>query len=85
MAHVRSHPEIVTDKPEDSVSYNEEEDKRRDQQLTDAMTNNSISSLNASAGAAVAAEQTRVMEQMRKWGLHFDGRDAYSFLERLEE
>ena len=34
---------------------------------------------------ATMTDQTKVNEQMRKWGLHFDGRDAYSFLERLEE
>ena len=34
---------------------------------------------------ATVTDQTKVIDQMRKWGLHFDGRDAYSFLERLEE
>ena len=27
----------------------------------------------------------KVMDQMRKWNCHFDGRDLYSFLERVRE
>jgi len=27
----------------------------------------------------------KVMSQMRKWGLHFDGKDFWSFLERIDE
>jgi len=27
----------------------------------------------------------KVMSQMRKWGLHFDGKDPWAFLERINE
>jgi len=27
----------------------------------------------------------KVMSQMRKWGLHFDGKDPWAFLKRIEE
>jgi len=27
----------------------------------------------------------KVMSQMRKWGLHFDGKDPWAFLERIDE
>ena len=30
-------------------------------------------------------ENSRVLDQMRKWNCHFDGRDLYAFLERAEE
>ncbi|KAL6418355.1 hypothetical protein ACFW04_012190 [Cataglyphis niger] len=30
-------------------------------------------------------DTTNVVKQMRKWGVHFDGRDPFAFLERLEE
>ncbi|KAL6446826.1 hypothetical protein ACFW04_001334 [Cataglyphis niger] len=30
-------------------------------------------------------DATNVVKQMRKWGVHFDGRDPFAFLERLEE
>jgi len=27
----------------------------------------------------------KVINQMRKWGLHFKGKDSWAFLERIEE
>nr|XP_012234646.1 PREDICTED: uncharacterized protein K02A2.6-like [Linepithema humile] len=30
-------------------------------------------------------ERAKLLNQMRKWGLHFDGKDPFSFLERVEE
>ncbi|KAL6421208.1 hypothetical protein ACFW04_013634 [Cataglyphis niger] len=32
-----------------------------------------------------ATDATNVVKQMRKWGVYFDGRDPFAFLERLEE
>jgi len=32
-----------------------------------------------------AATHAKTMNQMRKWGCHFDGRDPLTFLERIEE
>jgi len=36
-------------------------------------------------GPEVPPENSRVLDQMRKWNCHFDGQDLYAFLERTEE
>jgi len=36
-------------------------------------------------GPEVPPENSRVLDQMRKWNCHFDGRNLYAFLERTEE
>ena len=37
------------------------------------------------APAVAAGNDTKIINQMRKWGCHFDGRDPIAFLERVEE
>ena len=82
--HIRENPDLVEDKPEDPTGCNEEDDKQQDHPLAHAMTLNAPATLKISSSATMT-EQTKAIEQMRKWGLHFDGKDAYSFLERIEE
>ena len=35
--------------------------------------------------APTSGNHTEVINQIRKWGIHFDGRDPIAFLERIEE
>ncbi|KMQ82600.1 hypothetical protein RF55_22424, partial [Lasius niger] len=35
--------------------------------------------------ASPGSDDTKVINQIRKWGCHFDGRDPLAFLERVEE
>ena len=79
--YARKNPEAVKGKPEESADYDEETDKLRDRQLIDDnLTPEQQRRMNTTM-----TDQAKAIEQMRKWGLHFDGRDAYSFFERLEE
>ena len=38
-----------------------------------------------SNASAPLTDRAKVIDQMRKWGLHCDGKDVYGFLERLNE
>ena len=73
VTYAKEHPDV------DPTGYKEDEDGLRDSQLNNENTSQYIK-MNATM-----TEQMKAIEQMRKWGLHFDGRDAYCFLERLEE
>ena len=79
--YVRDNPETVKDKPEDPDDFDEDKDKTQDRHTI----NKSLTLEQQQRTNTTMTDQTKAIDQMRKWGLHFDGRDAYSFLEHLEE
>ena len=112
--HVRAHPELYTDKPENEIDFNEDVNRTRDlQEIEEEFKNLRLQLLNqhpATAHSSPVAHQhsaatpfntppatvyiqqpsaiqetAKIMDQMRKWNCHFDGKNLYAFLERLHE
>ena len=86
VAYVRSHPEEFLDKPEDAPEYNEGNDITNDMEQIES----ELEQLRNIRHSSMIQENPRpdtakVLDQMRKWNCHFDGRDLYTFLERIEE
>jgi len=48
-------------------------------------SNPTISRESLGTGPEAPLENSRVLDQMRKWNCHFDDRDLHAFLERTEE
>lgn len=89
VAHVRQHPDEYQDRPADAPGYKEDSDRTRDleefhnelaQHLANPHTSTPIRS-----NLPTAPDTPTVLDRMRKWGCHFDGRDPYDFIERVRE
>ena len=114
ITHVRAHPELYTDKPDNEEDFNEDLHRSRDlQEIEEEFKNLRLQLLHQRPAAAqsspvanpqptvtpfstppatvyiqqpsVIQETAKIMDQMRKWNCHFDGKDLYAFLERLHE
>lgn len=83
VAYVRSHSDEFIDKPEDGPDFTEELDISRDIKSELEVARAVIHS--TPLRDTTCPETTKVLEQMRKWNCHFDGRDFYTFIERVEK
>ena len=93
--YVRENPEKFTDKPEDGQYDSNENKPLVKQSIGDQGTNlmpqeaqelqPKIVQQQQSNASAPLTDRAKVINQMRKWGLHFNGKDVYGFLERLNE
>ncbi|XP_076300585.1 uncharacterized protein LOC143218903 [Lasioglossum baleicum] len=98
VAYVRRNPEIFADKLEDDPDYKEEADVTKDlldfhEELAAGLFNSSTSTplrnhqtvRNVPEVSTASTAVNTVIDQMRKWNCHFDGRDPRGFLERVNE
>ena len=115
ITHVRAHPELYRDKPENEEDFDEDINRTRDlQEMEEEFKNLRLQLASqqrpAAAHSSPAAhhpsgvtpfstppatvyiqqpsaiqETAKIMDQMRKWNCHFDGKNLYTFLERLHE
>ncbi|XP_076289474.1 activity-regulated cytoskeleton associated protein 2-like isoform X2 [Lasioglossum baleicum] len=98
VAYVRRNLEIFSEKPEDDPDYKEEADVTKDlldfhDELAAGLFNSSTSTplrnnqtaRNVPELAAAPPAVNTVIDQMRKWNCHFDGRDPHGILERVNE
>lgn len=83
VGYVRAHPDEFVDKPEDGPDFNEELDISRDIESELEVARAAIHS--TPIRDVTRPDTTKVLEQMRKWNCHFDGKDFYAFIERIEE
>lgn len=93
VAYVRRNPEAFAGKPEDAPGYKEEVDRTRDLEefhdelVTGLGGDNASTPLRPTAPSSLETSlpAATVLDQMRKWNCHFDGRDPYAFIERIRE
>ena len=89
VSYVRASPSRFASKPEDDEGYNEVADRTRDIEKSfsgHAEFHSSSPHKSARVDApSIEALAAQVLNQMRKWNCHFDGRDLYAFLERVHE
>ena len=76
-------------KPEDKERYNEDADRTRDieETVSEHAEFHSSSPHNFACIDALSIETpaAQVLDQMRIWNCHFDGRDLYAFLKKVNE
>ena len=99
VSFVRANPRLFTDKPEDGPDYKEDLDRTNDMEAMEGEINQFRRIRAASSPRALADDRShgiteerdpqptssKTLDQMRKWGCHFDSKNVYAFLERLEE
>ena len=99
VSFVRANPRLFGDKPEDGPDYKEDLDRTNDLEAMGEELNQLRRTQAASSHRDPACERfhdiaeegdpqpasLKTLDQMRKWGCHFDGKNVYAFLERLEE
>ena len=96
VCYVRTNPELFNEKPEDPTDYKEEADRSRDIELMDqelqqlrqrlaSSTPQQDVVINVTPEPETRSDNTKILDQMRKWNCHFDGKNLYSFLERVQE
>ena len=85
-SYVRANPDEFQNKPEDAPDYKEEIDISHDvEQIASDLEQIKNIQYSTPVHESTRPENTKVLDQMRKWNCHFDGRDLYAFLERIEE
>ena len=85
VAYVRSHPEKFLDKPEDAPEYNKENDITNGMEQLESELEQLRKWHSSMIQENPRPDTAKMLDQMRKWNCHFDGRDLYTFLERIEE
>ena len=89
VSYVSANPSRFASKPEAEEGYNEDVDRTRDieETFSDHAELRSSSPHNSALAETppTTAPAAQVLDQMRKWNCHFDGRDLYAFLERIYE
>lgn len=97
----RANPELFGDKPdpedykeeedmtrdelkelaEEATERIQQEERQREIEVTPVMIPRRI----MQSTALPSSNDTKTMDMMRKWGCHFEGKDPYAFMERIEE
>ena len=97
VGYVRANPELFEDKPRDGPDYEEdledrpndleamEEELRRDREASSPLVPGRESYHDTVEEMDCLPTSSKILDQMRKWICHFDGKNVYAFLERLKE